>query len=418
MPGVPRQDSITTRKYTTPESVLQVLHESRESLQEILAATGVDTSQVRATARALELDRTFVWRLGRVLSSADLLDTARDFPSQDRVEKICQACLDHGASRDQANRLRQAAAQLDDLIINSAGDRESFAIMLNGLEYDNVTQRQEGARKQAFHGNSAIWGVQARVLLKVLMVYPNRDDPNWATVCRVAGMVDLRRLRSTTWPLHRSVAYSDDGTPVQSLAKAVDREAEEQHGLPLLAAFSSDPVPEITRTQTNYGERFDLAAGAIGISSSVDCVFADVIEYGHPSRRTEVNRYTASMIDITTPAEVVISDLYLSRELTIGGEPEALLLDRVNTPRGYLPEADDRNRLPLSSHPLLLGPGAGGVATPYYPRFPQLLTDLFERLEISQQDFTGYRLLLRYPPLSTAVIIRSTLPELPPRSES
>lgn len=416
MPETPQQNHPSKRAlcdYDTPESILSVLHEAREALLALFVATGVDTSQTRGTARTLGLDRTFIWRLARVFHSEDLLTAVREFPDRNRIERICAACRDHGATVAQVERLQNGAARLEELIRTSAGDREAFLVMLSGLEYDDVTRRQEDARKQAFLGNSAVWGVQARVLLKTLVVSCNGEVPDRLDICRVAGMIDFRRLRDTSWPLYRSVAFNDDGTPIPSLAEAVDRDAEKRHGLPLLAAFSTDPLPRITRTRTSYGERFDLETGAIGKASSVDCIFADSMSQVSQRFRDQNNLYGSSMIDITTPAEVVISDLFVQRDLGFKCEPEALLVDRVNAPRGYLPTMDDSNRLPLSSRPLLMGPGAGGIATPYIPRYAALMRYVFARLGVDHEDFIGHRFVLRYPPLSTAVIVRTQLPESP-----
>jgi hypothetical protein len=399
------------RSYDTPEAILGVLHKAREALVALLAAAGVDTTQTRATARTLGLDRTFIWRLSPVLQSANLLVAARDYPEPAQVEKICAACRTVGAADADIARLRSAASELEQLIVTCAGDRESFSLMLSGLEYDDVTHRQLDARKQAFSGNSAIWGVQAKALLKTLVVFSHEGETGPLDVCRIAGMVDFRRLRNITWPLYRSVAFNDDGTPISSVVQPLDLEAQTRYGLPLLAAYSSDPLPEITRTKTSYGERFDLAAGTIGNASSTDCVFADVFPRTSQRYRDATNSYGSSMIDITTPAEVVISDIFLQKGLGFASEPEALLVDRVNAPRGYMPEMDDKHRLPLSSRPLLLGPGTGGIVTTYAPLYASMMEHVFERLGVRQRDFVGYRFLMKYPPLATAVIVRALLPE-------
>src|SRR5690606_6624513 len=68
-------------------------------------------------------------------------------------------------------------------------------------------------RKMAYQGNSAIWGIQARVRMASFFIAPNPDDPALLDTASVGGLLDVRRLRTNVGvPLFSRFSYNDDGT--------------------------------------------------------------------------------------------------------------------------------------------------------------------------------------------------------------
>jgi hypothetical protein len=389
----------------SPEAILAVLHEARDALVSAVAATGADTTQTRATAEKLGLDRTFVWRLRRVLSSPDLLAAVMDFPDHGRVEKICRACSEKGVPEAQVERLRRAAAELESLVAANAGDWETFTAMLGGLEYGDVTARQEEARRQIYQGASAIWGAQAGALLKTGIIDRNPDDPDQLDVARLEGLVNFRRLRAMAWPLYQTFVHDDDDVPVPMVSEPVEPGAMDRHGMPLLEGFSTRPLPPVCVRPTSAGKCFELEAGPLGNAGAMDLFFADFFPRMHPRYVDQDEDFLGARLNVTTPAEVAICDLFLHREVAMAGPPEVLLFDKLQ------PDGAAGHLMPLSSRPLLLGPGPGGCAVPQIPRYPEILAHVFSRLGKDLAEFVGHRLLMSYPTISTMLNIRYRLPE-------
>ena len=413
-----RKLSVESREqYGAPEAILVVLHDLRAALAELLITVGADPKKARATARFLELDTNSVWRITHLINATDILSAMREIPSRNKIEKLCAVCAKRGAPSGTVNKVLAAIDTFERAVEYSVGDRESFDALLTGLDYDDVTQRQESSRKLTFLGNSSLWGVQAKVNFKAVIFALNEDDSNYVSAVRVSGLVNLRRLRPVRWPLYHMYLYRDDGTTITNTPDPIDPYADEVGGLPLLESFSSTDNPDIVGVETEYGKSFILAPGPIGNAGAKTFVFADRIAPMGSRFRNGVEEYAAAMIDLVTPSELLVFDMFVHQDLNLSTPPEALLLDRLSTVRGYNPPEDEQHKLPLSIKPLLMGRGSASSATPQFPQYPEVLEYVFERAGWVAREFVGYRLVLRYPPVPTAAVMRMPLPERHPESK-
>ncbi len=392
--------------FRTPEDILDVLLELRGSLNELLVAAGVDPAKTRATARELNLDRNLVWRMTRVASADDILSVAPDIPAARHFSRLCEICRNRGVGLEPVARLAAAAQRFEDMVNNGLGDRETLEALAAGLEYQDVTQRQESARKMAFKGNSAIWGVKARLNFKASIQTPSRQAEDRLRTARVSGLVKVRRLRPVAWPLLSMHYYQDDGSLVPFSTHPLEKDIELGHDLPLVPQFCSDPLPRIELVKTSNGHRYDLPAGDIGNAGALTCVFGDIIEPELRRYQTETDQYMASMLDLVTPSEAVILDMFLHNDLEFATLPEALLLDRLSVEPGFNPGLDDQHKIPLSAGPMLLGNGVTGASTPLFPQYTELVKYAMEKLDSDPSDFRCYRLQLSFPPVPSAVVMR------------
>lgn len=295
---------------------------------------------------------------------------------------------------------------LELLIELSAGNRESFWDLLQGLTNDDVTARQEEARKGAFRNQSSLWGVRARLTFRTSIGFPSTTDETRTDGLRLGGLIDFTRLRPVPWQLFRMMAYRDDGQAFPVKPEPLDPEITSHEELPILKRFCSDPLPEICSVQTEFGRSFDLQPGVIGNLGSVDCVFGEVVR-GVVSKYSEENdRFYATMIDLQTPTEFLLFDLLLHKDLDFPDPVEVLHLDRLNAARGYDTMSCDWNRLPLSVGVTPFSPSSAGAMIHHYPGYRELLDYAFDRIEMSPEDFRGYRFQMTYPTIPSAVVLR------------
>jgi hypothetical protein len=396
-----------------PDDLLALLHEVRDAFRQLLQATGADPGKTRETARALDLDRNLVWKITRVVNAPDILAAACEIPSQNQIAKLCRACECHGASLELAERVREISQRFETVVNEVFDDRESLIAVAAGLDYDDVTRRQEDMRRQTFYGNSSIWGVQARVNFKTTIHAPSVDDPRNITTARLEGLVQFRRLRPVPWPLHREHGYHDDGRVMSMVSHAVDPEVTSPESLPLVPRFCTEPLPKLQPIKTSYGRRIEIPAGPLGNTGALTCVFADVFKPDFPRYRTEDSFFLSAMIDLVTPSELLIFDMFLHRDLEHQGPPETILLDRLSLERGYTPANEPHQKLPLSVRALPLGGGTAGATTPRYPDYPRLLEHVYGCLGWRAEEFRGYRFLMHYPPVPTAVVLKLKSPDPP-----
>lgn len=402
------------QRYCSPEAILDVLLDVQQSLLRLLESARLDPTKGRETARALGLDRTLIWRVTRVVRTEDILAAIGDIPTSSQVDKICRACLDIGAPEVEVARARDAVDRFEQVVKECAGNREYFEAMVSGLVVDDVTQRQENARKLAFLSNFALWGAQAAVNFKTIIYLPNASDPDTIDAVRIGGLVNFKRSSAGRWPIHRIHAYTEAGENVPTVAEPVVADESQPQGLPLLRPFCSEILPEIIAVERKYGTRFDLEAGSFGIAGALTCVFAEVVRgfqgaYRDPAMH---NLFMASMNDLFTPSEFLVHDVFLHRDVVVGSAPEVMLLDRLTTTRGYNPEEDERNRLPLSAKILAVSPGPMS-ALKRYPAYLSMVQFVLDKLGFESGDFRGHRFTMTYPPVPTALVMRFGLPDRP-----
>lgn len=397
-----------------PSDLMMILTAVREAFRQVMLASGMDPKKTRETSRALNLDRNLIWRITRIINAADILEISRDIPSQNQINKFCQACEAHGAPSGMIQQLQENCQRFESMVHEVFDDRDSLNAVSAGLDFGDVTARQKDMREQAFLANSSIWGAQARVNFKTTIHAPSATDPDSITTARLEGLVRFRRLRPVPWPLRREHGYEDDGRIMELVSRAVDPEVCDSESPPMVPRFCSQPMPDIRMVKTEYGRLMQIPEGPLGNTGALDIVFADVFKPDFNRYRNGVNDHLASMIDLITPAELLVFDMFLHKDLEHVGTPEAYLLDRLTNTRGFRPEAQRiQEQLPLSIQAFSLGKGTTEVASPRYPQYPDLLNHIFDCLDWRASEFRGYRLLMPYPPIPTAAVLTIMCPEKP-----
>ncbi len=400
--------------YGSPDTILKVLHMVREALIELVASTGADPTKTRDTARRLDLSINLVWPVSRFINADDILTASSEVLDRIKFEKICDACEAKGAPPDLVQQARLAIERFEEVVARSTGDRQSFSLMLTGLGYKDVTQRQESIRKMAFLSNSSLWGVQSRLSFKTVILLPNVEDPTMMDAIRIFGMVDFRRLRSMSWPLYRMHSYNDDGTIQNEDCVPLEPLVDGMNSIPFVKEFCSSPLPNLFPIKRDSVLCFDLAEGPIGNAGLLTCVIADRLVKGQPIYRVPgKHEFVSGLFDVITPLEQMLFDVYAHQDLKFFVPPQCTLLDRMTTPSGFNPRDLLVRYLPLSNQVLSLGKGLTGVATGHYPRYAQLLDYIFDRAGIDSNKFHGFRLSLRYPQITTAVHLKWKLHERP-----
>lgn len=405
-------ENVENELYGSPDAILGVLFLVRETLTELIASVGADPAKTRDTARRLDLSNNYVWPVSRFINAEDILTAGSEVIDRVKFEKICDACEAKGAPQHLVTQARLAIDKFEEVITVSAGDRQSFSLLLTGLGFEDVTARQESTRKLAFLSNSSLWGVQCRLSFKTVIFAPCEEDPRFVDAIRVFGMVDFRRLRSVPWPLYRMHGYHDDGTLRPGTGIPIEKTDESSGRVPLLREFCSQPLPDLRSVKRDYGRRFDLCEGPIGNAGLLTCVIADRLVKWQPVYSVpQKNEFMGAMFDLVTPLENMLFDVYLAKSLPLSGPPECTLLDRLTAPRGIDPENDSVRQLPLSNRVLRLGPGLSGSASAHYPRYAALMEHVFHQTGLDPTDYRGYRLSIRYPQIPTAADLQWRLPQ-------
>lgn len=296
------------------------------------------------------------------------------------------------------------------LVDTHAGDRKTLMSMLGEIWPDRLQGQREADRKAAFQGNSAIWGVQAHVAFSCWFCAPNPDQPDMVDQALVRGVLGLRRLRRTaTWPIFVAHGHNDDGSPRPYDPSPLDPTLA-PNDAPLLREFCSGPLDQIHLVRNPPWLTLKIADGPVGKAGAIDFVVGRQQRRLACVYRDERNEYGEFHTHNGTPAELLVTDLLVHDDVPVDLPPEAVLISRMAAGVSGALSPHEEGELPLHERVIELGhPPSMSIAQ--IPDYPAMLQTAFDRMGWRHTDFRGYRLLMRFPPIPTSLVMRFKLAE-------
>ncbi|MFT7464903.1 MAG: hypothetical protein ACI9EF_003263 [Pseudohongiellaceae bacterium] len=379
----------------------------RGALTDLLASVSADPTTPQVMSRQLGLDKTLAWKVARLVTGADPVESLEHLPGASGLRILLKAATAAGAPAETVARVRLARAAFDRLVEVHSGDRATLDAMLAGLESAGQQQRKraEAARRQSFLGNSATWGVQARVRVGLHVMAPNDADPSRVDLLNVGALHDLRRLRTDIrWPLVIQKSFGMGLQPGSS-DDAMGRVGEE--GAPLLTEFCSTPLPTLQPVAVPNGTAWELCPGPVGLTASMTATFGFLSRAVAPVAAAKSGEYGEHFTMLNIPAEHLLVDLLVHRSLPFAMPPEALLVSHMQSDAPLA--AADRRRYEIPLHESV-APIGSVVSTPLLPRYPELVAMAVDRIGLQLSDFQGFRLVMRYPPIPAVAVLRHRLP--------
>jgi hypothetical protein len=384
-----------------------VLQQLRGALIEALSAIGVDPAQPQAAARRLGLNRNLAWKVSRIVAATDAFSAVPHVPGRGGFEILIKALGDAGADPACLARVGSSAEAFAGLIERHAGDRPTFELVASGFVAD--AGRKEAlvqARRDAFRGNSAIWGVQARVLLTTHLLAPSVDEPGRVDLVLINGLVDLRRLSlDVSWPLFRQQGWDADGNPRPMDGEPLEPGADPSE-VPLLRSFCSADLPEIQAVRGEHETIYQLPAGTVGRAGEMTCMYGSRVRSAGAAQAMGDELVCELGANLKTPVEMVQMDVLVHEDLGWSDVRKAELMSRLDGPAAPAgaggPEAP---RLTLESSVHELGKGLVPMATPLVPRYGELLSYAFECTGWDPATFRGSRIVVPYPPMPAQLLL-------------
>lgn len=386
--------------------------EFRSALMELYAGVGVSVDAPQEVSRTLGLDKNLTWKLARVIGTDNTGEALHHLPGANAIKILLKAMDKAGANDGVRERVRRAYDEIGRVVEVHVGDRSTLELVLDGLNQSGQ-ERLEVSRKIAFRGNSGVWGVQAKAKVTLAILAPNAENPAVLDSAFLRGFVGFRRLRAEmSWPLSVNRNWMGEGEPsVPRGSPLVPEDVE--HGLPILQAFTTDQRPDFERKQTRNGLYYMLPPGPVGNTAAFDCFFGEVTMADVPRYRTQDERTGEFTATISVPIEHQLLDVLVHRDLAPGFHPEAFVYGDPLGGQALGGATQSQCVLPIDESVRQL-PGSPPITvTPIYPRYAELVDMAYRRVGWDPADFVGYRLVVKYPPMGTAVSVRFDLPERP-----
>ncbi len=394
------------------EDASSVLRSARGALTDLLVDAGLAGARASDIARRLDIDKTLAWKVARFIGDEDALSAYRHLPGVAGVELVIKAAKGVGAADDRVEAARAADKRLREFVASSAGDRQTFGVMVSANAGDQRTEMEQW--RAMFRAASAIWGVRARVQFLTLFIYPSVTKADSLDVVQIGGLVDLERLRpDVPWIVRRLRASDDSGSTMYDLKRQpLDPSGSRDGSAPLLPAYCSSPLPELRQFVGSNGWLYDeIAPGPVGRKGAVTCVIGEIHRAALPSAWSEDNTRGNYTVTVRTPTESAMFDIYLHRSLTHFGEPETRVMGLLEE-RPSWGEAEHLATLRGPGPVRRLG-SPPVVASTRMRNYAKLIEDAVAQAELGGLDqFRGYRVELEHPP--TPCEIAMTFPISPP----
>jgi len=404
----------------------RVLQGMRGALTEALGELGVDPARPQEVSRQLGLHRNLTWKLSKIVTGTNVFAAVPHVPGRSGVEIVLKALRKAGLSAVSLGRLETAMAEFERLVQVHAGDRATLELVAGGF-VPGASQREAmlQARRSSFRGNSAIWGVQARVLMAVHILAPNKEDPTKVDVTMVNGLVDFRRLGpDVAWPLFRRAVWDDSGAfralagrPISASCDGTDV-GEGATGVPLLREFCSPGLDQLNVYETEKEIVYELPSGPVGRSGELTCLYGSVIpalgsQYAEREPGPDGERETCEMAhNLMTPVEMLHTDLLVHESLTWAMNPSVEVFSQLEGRSTHHGERRANSRLSVDSEVHEMGQGLTSMSTPHVPRHRELLSHVFEQVGLDSEEFRGFRFVMNYPPIpALAVLSMDLLPK-------
>jgi hypothetical protein len=397
------------RNSSFEQGLRRLLLDMRGSLSRLFDSVDVDSSNALEMARRVKINKNLTWKLSRIVREEDPIAAVALIPGKTGVTKIIESFSTAGAARSIVDEIREIFDRLDQFIALHAGNRETFDIMVDSLEHDNQAQRAEVHRKLAYRGQGAVWGVQTKAQLSMHFVAPN-PNPEWLDFAVVSGLIDLRRLRSDApWAVASVRTFDHDGLEEAILPyEPIDDEGFED-GLPLIREFCTSPRPRLRTTPgPDRSTKFELVAGPVGNTAATTCVTGWIYRGTANRFQNEHDKLGEHFVSLSTPAEVAYHELFVHRSLEFALDPQPFLYSHLPGGPVFPQSGRDRGLLPLHETVTPLGnpPDLYAAGLEFHS---SLVEKVVSRLCGAVEDYHGFRLTIRYPPIPTIALLRYPL---------
>ncbi len=381
----------------------------RSALLELMSTMGADPHKPQDVARKFGLRSGLTWKVCKVVQEADVHDAVTHIPGPSGVKLFLDAFEKAGAPAASVEAARQAARAFERMVEIHTGDRTTLEMMVSGMR--TTPAQAEQIRKQAYQGNSGTYGVRAKVQLAVNILAPSATEPDQCDLAQVGGLISFRRLRrDARWLLFRRESWTDAGLEEKpGTWEPLDPDGC-AGGAPLLTEFCSKPLPQVDLLREIGEEQYELPPGPVGNAAALTCIYGCVLRSVGSAYGEGPGEYTDLGLNLITPAQHLIFDLFVHRDFDWAMQPELLVCSRMDGGPVHEVIKRERNILPVPEDVHDLGCSTTACATPIFPRYSKLLEYAFGQLSWSAAEFRAFRVTMQYPPIPTVALLRSELP--------
>ena len=370
----------------------------RHTLQAMLTQLPSKPARPQQIARALSVDKSFPSRLLAALEDPSELGVVYRMPGPLPLRQALAGAAKQGVSAAVLDEAAAAVSALDNLI-EEAGSQGTLNALLGDYLPDVRSRIEIRGRQSAFKGMSQVLGSACDLAISTQIIFARSSNAAY-DAADFSYRSGLRKLRLGPPFVFR--AWRDetaDGTPgcERGFRNFEDKVLGAPEDFPVVPEFSSPNLPKVKLEASGPRLAYVLSDEDVGLCTPFDLAIGIIMpgsycREGTPGRKTD---YRDTIVQIPTKLQIVhtlIADdvwagihpeLHLYRACPM--EPEEALEDRWYDRLGQLETLE------------YLGRGLNGAAMADCRNYVNMLTWVFEKLDLDPTRFRGYRVRMQYP---------------------
>ena len=391
---------------TFPGDLHGCMQQLRGALTELLASVGDDPRKPQELSRRLGLNKNLAWKACKIINSEDVLSSVQHVPGAGGIKILLKAFQDSDAPAASIDAVRAAMEEFADMVRVHVGDRANLQLYVTSWQPEGVHADELGdKRRLAYQGNSAIWGVQARLGFALRLLAPNVEDPQRADMAMIGGLSGFSRLRPTaSWPVLQVQVIGADVSSGGQPGVPIDPDYTGE-GPPLIRSHCSDPIPSTRTIVEAESTTYEICEGPVGNTAALDLTFGHVLRGNVPIHDEAPGAVGEHYCRVDTPLEAVQFDLLVHRDLPFELPPKLVTYSRLHDKVSFPLSEASRFHLPGITRVQELGSHPPVVASPLLPDYATLVAAGCRAIGHELDAFRGYRVTLSYPPMPVTLVM-------------
>jgi hypothetical protein len=351
--------------------------------------------------RTLGVDYKLCWQVLNITWTQDPLLISQYVPGVNPTRRLLAAARALGVAEDVLENVDRTIKEFQSVVAKHSDDRRGFDSMIASISGGDAAELLSlQHRRDAFRSERQIWGNQVQTFFRQMIVRKSVNG-NGIDKCFVNAKYGLRWLRQDVAPIMHGYRETSPGSIQENSVEPLDPVAAQTYGAPVLANFSTQPVPRFNTIQHSDGWIYSsLRADQIGRKSAVDLVFAGVTRNMEMERDESGSPALLCGAVTIAPTELGIVELLVHRPS---------FCDAVASFEVYavgagteVPDAMRlRQRFPMSERVAALGSAETAEGVAEVPSYAAQLDYTFNQLGWNRSEFDVFRARVLYPILHT-----------------
>ncbi|MEM9084010.1 MAG: hypothetical protein AAGB34_10480 [Planctomycetota bacterium] len=284
--------------------------------------------------------------------------------------------------------------------------------MLGHLASEGTERTDLNTRRQAFRSNASIFGVQTRLQIDTVIVYPGTKTANSMDVMILRGFADFQRLANgRQWVIGRSLRTSlREPSNADCKRRPIGASSFDDDQVPLIKEFSNIRADSLQRHTLASGMILDkLIDGQVGRRGIKTFFTGEVLEPFGMYNPLEKNTFRLAA-RCYTPCELLLFDVLVHPDSLLTGRPDYFISSEIDGSDPNLIRSSELMKLPACESLEHRSVAGDGLLLPELAQYQALVHSCAEKEGLDLSEYFVWRVLMKYAPTPSLAFMEWVVP--------